>query len=244
MNANPESQRALLDIADLDLRIARAAKAAKNPAQGPRISELAAQRQDQLRELTALAGVRDDAQTELARVESDVALAEKRRDRDAERLATVTSPKDAVALEQEIASLGQRLSALEDVQLERMGAVEEADAAVAAQQALIDETSAEGVELTRQAKATMAAAEAEGEQLARDRAAVAGGIPADLLADYDRRAVRTIPAAALLRAGTCEGCRMVLSGTDLTAIRRQASDAVVSCPECGAILVRTEESGL
>jgi uncharacterized protein len=37
---------------------------------------------------------------------------------------------------------------------------------------------------------------------------------------------------------------MVLSGTDLSTIRQAAADAVVTCPECGAILVRTEESGL
>jgi predicted nucleic acid-binding Zn-ribbon protein len=244
VNATPESQRALLDIADLDLKIARANRATKNPPQAARISELNTQRQEQLRELTALAGTRDDAQGELARVESDVALAEQRRDRDAQRLQTVTNPKDAVALEQEIASLGQRLSALEDVQLERMGSLEEAESALAAQQALIDATTAEGTDLTRQAKAEMAAAQQQVEELGRDRAAVAAGIPADLLADYDRRAVRTSPAAALLRARTCEGCRIVLSGTDLNRIRQQPADAIVSCPECGAILVRTEESGL
>lgn len=244
MTANPEHQRALLDIADLDRRIARATHARRNPPQAARISELAAVRQEQLRELTALAGVRDDAQSELSRLESDVSLAEQRRDRDAQRLQTVTSPKDAVALEQEIASLGQRLSTLEDAELEAMGALEEAEAAVAAQQALIDTTTTEGTELTREAKAAVAVAEAETEELTRDRAAVAGGIPAELLAEYERRAVRTSPAAALLRAGTCEGCRMVLAGTELTGIRRQPEDALVSCPECGCILVRTEESGL
>ena len=37
---------------------------------------------------------------------------------------------------------------------------------------------------------------------------------------------------------------MVLSGTDLQALRQAADDDVVTCPECGAILVRTDESGL
>ena len=37
---------------------------------------------------------------------------------------------------------------------------------------------------------------------------------------------------------------MVLAGTDLQAMRLAAEDAVVTCPECGCILVRTEESGL
>ena len=37
---------------------------------------------------------------------------------------------------------------------------------------------------------------------------------------------------------------MVLSGTDLNAIRQTPEDEVVTCPECGCILVRDEESGL
>ncbi|MCA1306415.1 C4-type zinc ribbon domain-containing protein [Microbacterium esteraromaticum] len=48
----------------------------------------------------------------------------------------------------------------------------------------------------------------------------------------------------LLRRGVCEGCQMMLAGTDLNEVRRAASDDVVSCPECGGILVRTDESGL
>ena len=37
---------------------------------------------------------------------------------------------------------------------------------------------------------------------------------------------------------------MVLSGTDLQALRNAPEDRIVTCPECGSILVRTEESGL
>src|SRR5690606_14729071 len=69
------------------------------------------------------------------------------------------------------------------------------------------------------------------------------GIPEALLADYERRAQRTA-GAALLRGGMCEGCRMMLSGTDMNQVRQAHEDAVLSCPECGCILVRTEESGL
>lgn len=243
VKATPENQRTLLDIAELDRRIQQAERARTQPAQGARINELAAVRQGQLRELTALTGVLDDARTELSRLESDVKLAEQRRDRDAQRLAEATDPKQAQAFENEIASLGRRLSALEDTELEVMGRVEDAQAAVDAQQALIDQTNAEGAKLTSEAKAAVASATTEGEHLARDRDALAESIAADLLADYERRASRGI-GVGLLRRGVCEGCRMVLSGTDLTSIRRAADDDVISCPECGAILVRTDESGL
>lgn len=244
MKSSPENQRVLLDIADLDRRIQQAERARTQPAQGPRINELAGVRQEQLRELTVLTGVLDDARAELSRLESDVKLAEQRRERDAERLATATDSKQAQALENEIESLGRRLSALEDAELEVMGRVEEAEAAVNAQQALIDQTNAEGAQLTAQAKADVAAATTEGEHLARDRAALAASIPADLLGEYEKRASRGGVGVGLLRRGVCEGCRMVLAGTDITEIRRATADEVVSCPECGGILVRTDESGL
>lgn len=243
MNASPEHQRILLDVADLDRRILQAERARAKPVQGPRITELVAIRQEQLRELTALTGTRDDVRTELTRLESDVKLVEQRRARDAERLAAATNSKEAQALEHELDSLAKRQSDLEDAELDVMGRLEEAEAAVAAQQALLDTTTAEGSALTAQAKADVAAAGDLAEQLARDRAAVTAAVPADLLAEYTRRAANNA-GAALLTRGTCEGCRIVLPGTDLNDIRRAADDAVVSCPECGCILVRTDESGL
>ena len=243
MNASPEHQRILLDVADLDRRIAQAERARTTPTQAARITELVAIRQEQLRELTALTGTRDDVRTELTRLESDVKLVEQRRARDADRLAVATNPKDAQALEHEIASLTKRQSDLEDIELDVMGRVEDADAAVAAQQALLATTTAEGSALTAQAKADVASATELGAQLTRDREAVTAVIPAPLLAEYTRRAANSA-GAALLTRGTCEGCRMFLPGTDLNDIRNAADDLVVSCPECGCILVRTEESGL
>ncbi|WAA64577.1 zinc ribbon domain-containing protein [Microbacterium oxydans] len=243
MNASPENQRTLLDIADLDRRIAQAERARTKPSQAGRITELVAIRQEQLRELTTLAGTRDDVRAELKRLESDVAVVEARRNRDAERLAASTNSKDAQALEHELASLARRQSDLEDAELDVMGRLEEAEAALAAQQALLDTTTAEGSSLTAQAKADVAAATELGAQLARDRAAVAESVAPELLAEYSRRAANSA-GAALLTRGTCEGCRILLPSTDLNDIRRAPDELVVSCPECGCILVRTEESGL
>lgn len=243
MKASPEHQRLLLDVADLDRRIQQAERARTTPAQGPRINELSKERQEQLRELTALTGARDDARTELGRLESDVKLVEQRRTRDSERLAASSNSKDAQALEHELATLAKRVSDLEDIELDVMSRVEEAEAAVAAQQALIDVTTAEGTELTTQAKAAVAAATTEIDHLTRDRAAITAGMPAELVSDYERRASRGI-GVGLLRRGTCEGCRMMLSGTHLNEVRQAAPDTVMTCPECGGILVRTDESGL
>ena len=50
--------------------------------------------------------------------------------------------------------------------------------------------------------------------------------------------------AAALRQRRCEGCRLELAGTELTAVRDAAPDEVLRCEECRRILVRTAESGL
>jgi len=87
-----------------------------------------------------------------------------------------------------------------------------------------------------------------GEQAAKasaTRASVAAGVPADLLALYDKlRAQFSGVGAAMLRRGRCEGCHVSLSTVDLNAIRAAAPDEVVRCEECRRILVRTGDSGL
>lgn len=243
MNASPADQRRLLDLADLDARIRQADHARRNPPQAARVQELLAQRQHLSQELSERLRARDGLQVELKRIESDVALVDARADRDAKRLQEVTNPKDAQGLEHEIASLAKRKSDLEDAELELMERLEAAEAEVAAQQALIATTNDEGARLSAEGKTAVAEAGDRYDAATRDRDAVAGSVPAALLAQYDRAASRSA-GAALLRRQTCEGCHMVLSGTDLQTIRQAAEDLVVTCPECGCILVRTEESGV
>jgi uncharacterized protein len=243
VNASSADQRRLLDIADLDARIRQADQARRNPPQAARVQELLSQRQALSQELSTRLGARDDLQAELKRLESDVALVDARAERDTQRLQAVTNPKDAQGLEHELASLAKRKSDLEDAELELMERLETAEAEVAAQEALIAVTNDEGTRLSGEGKTAVAEAAERFEAATRDRAAVAATVPGDLLALYDRVSARSA-GAALLRRKTCEGCRMELSGTDLNVIRQAAEESVVTCPECGCILVRTEESGL
>ena len=243
MKARPADQLRLVDLAALDTVIRAADQARKSPQQAARVQELLAQRQTQSAEHARLMGVRDDIMAELARVESDVAIVEARAARDAERLAATSSPKDAQGLEHEIASLAKRKNDLEDAELELMERLEAAQADISAHEALIAATNEEGARLSAEGKEAVAQATVRHDAAVRDRAAIVGALPSDLVGLYERLAVRG-PGAGLLRQRTCEGCRMVLAGTDLQTIRQAAEDDVVTCPECGCILVRTEDSGL
>ncbi|WP_435526228.1 zinc ribbon domain-containing protein [Microbacterium elymi] len=191
-------------MAELDTRIRQAEHARSSPAQAARVRELVSQRQTLTQELTALQGSRDGVQAELGRVESDIAVVDARSERDAQRLNTVSSVKDAQGLESELASLARRKSDLEDMQLELMERLEEAESAVAAQAALVAEVNDEGSRLSAEGKTAVAEATAQLEAATRDRAAIAAELPGELIAAYDRAALRSVGAAAL-RAQTCEG---------------------------------------
>ncbi|HZZ97707.1 MAG TPA: C4-type zinc ribbon domain-containing protein, partial [Jatrophihabitantaceae bacterium] len=79
----------------------------------------------------------------------------------------------------------------------------------------------------------------------KERSAVAADLPGDLMTLYERaREHGGGVGAAMLRNRRCEGCRIELSGSELSSVRTAAPDEVVRCDNCRRILVRTAESGL
>ncbi len=243
MKAAPADQQRLLRIAELDDRRDRATAAKENPPQAARVRELVEQRTAENRRLAERVGERDALRTELTRIETDVETATTRRSRDEKRLEQATDLAAIKALEAELASLARRLDALETAQLEVMEKIEPAEAAVTAQEEAVAATIDEGRRLSAEGKDAVATATRELEEISRDRAALAGETPDALLTMYERLRSRGT-GAALFRRGICEGCRMTLAPSDLSALRALADDEVAQCPECGGILVRTDESGL
>jgi predicted nucleic acid-binding Zn-ribbon protein len=243
MNASPDDQRRLLEVAALDARIRSAAAAARSPEQAARVSELMQSRTELNQELVRARGDVDDVRAEQRRLDDDLKVVEARIARDAGRLADSANAKEAQNLEHELAALARRKSDLEDADLDAMERAEAAEEIVTGLEARLREINEEGASLSAAAKSAVAAAQADEAAASRDREAVAATVSADLLGLYDKLAQRSAGAALLTRQ-TCGGCHMVLAGSDLSALRAAAPEAVVTCPECGCILVRTEESGL
>lgn len=157
----------------------------------------------------------------------------------------ITSPKDLERMQGELESLQRRITTLEDEELEVMARLEDAQQDLdgfTAQVAAADER------LTALAAARdekLEALDAELASVDAERRPAADGLPADLLALYDRlRESKGGVGAALLRARQCGGCRLTLDAHEIGEIRTKPEDEVVRCEECQRILVRTAESGL
>ena len=194
-----------------------------------------------------------DAETSLAdlaaeqrRLEADVETVRLRAEKDQRRMAAAGVPaKEIAGLQHEVTSLARRQSVLEDELLERMETRETAEAEVARLQSELQAILAE------RATAEAARDEVFGEiddalgkrRAERDR--LAGTLPGDLLALYDKvREASGGVGAAMLRQRRCEGCRLELSGSELADLRAAKPETVVRCDNCRRILVRTHESGL
>lgn len=247
MKADPFAQLALLDVQDLD---ARADQLAHRRRTLPELAELAdLQRERQAAEGQArdAAVLVEDLSREQAKADADVEQVRARRVRDQQRMdaGLVSNPKDLERMQHEMVSLQRRISDLEDVELEVMERLEEAQQTLATAEARRADLDERIRSVTEARDAAVAAIDEELASLAEQRVARTDGLPTDLLDLYDKlRAKHGGVGAAALRARQCGGCRLTLTSADLSRIAGLPVDEVVRCEECQRILVRTPESGL
>lgn len=246
MKADPAAQLTLLDLQAADTAVAQLQHRRRTL---PELAVIERCRQ-QVNDLAVRAGdlqarVDDLAQAQ-ARLEKDVEMVRARRSRDESRLAGGTlPPKELENLQHEVGTLQRRQDTLEDELLELMEQRETLDTDVHH----LLERRAEVEDEQRAAESARDAALAEIDAALRQRAAgrqqIAGAIAPDLLALYEKvRQQNGGVGAAALRQRRCEGCRIELSGHDLSAARTAEPDEVLRCDNCRRILVRTAESGL
>lgn len=246
MKADPFVQLRLLDVQALDITLAQLAHRRRTL---PELATIAGCDQQ-------AAGIRSrlvDAETSLAdlageqrRLESDVDTVRQRAEKDQQRMAASGVPaKEIAGLQHEVASLARRQGVLEDELLEVMETRETAEGQVEQLRAELAAVQADrsGAETARDA--AFGEIDAAAGQRQAERAELAGGLPADLLALYDKvREANGGVGAAMLRQRRCEGCRLELSGSELSAVRAAKPEDVLRCDNCRRILVRTHESGL
>lgn len=245
MKADPAVQRRLLELADVDAELSRVEHRRRTL---PELAEVAdveqtvqAKRDARVAGETALG----DLDREVKRQEKEVDAVRAREDRDRGLLAGGTvSAKQMTDLEHELATLQRRQNTLEDELLElmeRREAVELDGQHAAVELAKAEEAMADA---HRRRDETLADLDTTQARRDADRAKLVGGFPEALLALYERVRKNKGIGAALLRARRCGACRIELDRSAISRIASTAPDEVVTCDECGAIMVRTPESGL
>lgn len=178
------------------------------------------------------------AEAELEGLEADTAELDRQRTRLEAQMKTIISPREAEALQHELATLAERRSVLDDRGLELLETMSEADgresAAIAAEPEAVDASTA--------ADEALAAAEdrLEHEIAALDpvRRAAAEKVDPAMLARYESmRPQREGVAVARLQGSRCSGCHLDLSVGEADELRRVPDDRVPECPSCGRLLV-------
>ena len=245
MKADPAVQRRLLDLADADAELARIEHRRRTLPELVEITDaeksLQAKRDAQVTVQTTLA----DLDREVKRQEKEIDAVRAREDRDRGLLTGGTvSAKQLTDLEHELATLERRQATLEDDLLELMERREAVE--LDAQHAGIELAKAEEALADAGRRRDEALADLETAQARRtaERTTILPEIPEALFRLYDRVRTNKGTGAALLRARRCGACRLELDRSAISRIAAAPADDVVTCEECGAVLVRTAESGL
>lgn len=244
VKASPTDQAKLLELQSMDTRIRQIDYAVKTLPDSVALASLESNAAALRGELLSATGALEDAQHELGRIESDVALVETRIARDSGRLQASTSVKDVAGLESELAGLRRRQLALEEIELEVMERVEGLETAARDLRARNDDLKTRVSEVGAARDDAVGVLTTERAGVDASRSTIAGSLPGDLMALYERQLSRYGSGASLLRGGVSGASGVKLNESDMAAIRAANPDDVLLCPDSNAILVRTSESGL
>jgi predicted nucleic acid-binding Zn-ribbon protein len=176
-----------------------------------------------------------------ARLESDIAAVARRIHEVEGRMYSgeVSASRELMAMSEEVESLNRRRRELEEMAFEAMAAGEPLDAELARVAARREATEADAGRI----RAAIAEAETEIDaEVATERdarATLVAKLPDDLTQRYERlrRRLGGI-GAARLEHGSCTGCHLALPAVELDHIRRAPPEAIITCEQCGRILVR------
>lgn len=235
-------QRLLIDLQDIDSRLARLRHERKHLPVLGRIESVIERLKTNKREAIRADVALSEAKTRVTRSEDEVGQVVRRAEVLRERLHSGNSAaRDLSAIQGEIDQLGQRQSALEEAQIAAMEAL---DSAREESERLKQEESdirVAGRELTAKRDAEFARLDQEIDSLEKQRADLAGTVETALLSDYEAvRASTGGLGAVALRGRTVEGGAVEISPQELARIVAAPQDQVIHAEENDVIVVRMD----
>ena len=155
-----------------------------------------------------------------------------------QQLKTIIAPREAEALQHEIAMATAVRSANDDRELALLEVAEQFDR----QQVELNNQIVKQNEVIEQATRALALAIEQCEksklELTAKRVAASAAITSEMMKLYDfKRNKRTTPAVADLHGSTCQSCHLDLSTVELAALKKTPEGEVSECPNCDCYLV-------
>jgi predicted nucleic acid-binding Zn-ribbon protein len=152
---------------------------------------------------------------------------------------SVTSARDLQAMDGEVHHLVQHVDELEERQLELMEQLDPLDAEIDEIDDELDVLDKSASELRERIEDAEVTIEAEITVESSSRENAAARLPPDLLTHYETiRARLGGVGAARLVGNTCGGCHLALPAVEVDRIRKAPADSLITCDQCGRILVR------
>jgi predicted nucleic acid-binding Zn-ribbon protein len=181
----------------------------------------------------ALAARQLDAETELA-------ATEQRADAVSRRMYSgeISASRELQAMSHDVDSLKARASTLEDHVLEILDERQPVDDRLTQLTGRARDLARRRTEAVRELQTAESRLDAEVAEAEGRRTEAAARIPAALLATYDQLRARLGGVAVSRLVGSrCDGCHLTLPATELDRIRHLPPGEVVTCDQCGRILV-------
>ena len=152
------------------------------------------------------------------------------------QLYQVKTNKEYSAVLAEIEEVKQQKSKIEEEILTLMERQERLAGEIKDAESGLKLAETEGATAEKQLRERLAAVEAELGGVRGERASVARGLPANVLADYDRllRARAGLAIVPVLKPNLCGACRMTVTPQRLQELRAQ--NALLACESCGRYL--------
>jgi predicted nucleic acid-binding Zn-ribbon protein len=181
----------------------------------------------------------DELVEEIDRIEAESSKIDKHRAKLNAQMKTIIAPREAEALQHELANLASQRSDLDDAELtalEEHGRLESE-----LQELLAKEESLTAEYLGAESALTHAESDIDGElKRIEDRlGGLRSKVDPSTLRKYDRLRKHFVVAAAQLAGTRCDGCHLDLSAAELDEVRETAAnnDGIAECPQCGRLLL-------
>lgn len=153
------------------------------------------------------------------------------------QMKTVIAPREAEALQHEIANLKQQRSDLDDVELAALDEQSRADDELSALLAQEGELTETYMAADRESSAAEVDIDGELKRISARLESLRSAVDKKVLKRYDRLREQHLIAAATLSGSRCDGCHLDLSAAEVDAVKDAvATGGLADCPQCGRLL--------